>query len=70
MLSTALCRLQSLHADMKPDGWIAVLYLTTVVAQPSLGRLTICWVRGASISDAFLACGGGIFGQWAHAAGP
>ena len=31
---------ESLHADIAETGWlIAVLYLTTAVAQPSLGRL-------------------------------
>ena len=51
MLSTALVPIaESLHADIAETGWlIAVLYLTTAVAQPSLGRLVD--LRAAFISD-------------------
>jgi nicotinamidase-related amidase/predicted MFS family arabinose efflux permease len=66
MLSTALVPIaQSLHADIADTGWlIAVLYLTTAVAQPSLGRLVdLFGPRRVYLTSLFLVAAAGIFGQ-------
>ena len=68
MLSTALVPIaESLHADIAETGWlIAVLYLTTAVAQPSLGRLVdLLGPRRVYLGSLFLVAATGIFGQWA-----
>jgi MFS family permease len=68
MLSTALVPIaESLHADIAETGWlIAVLYLTTAVAQPSLGRLVdLLGPRRVYLGSLFLVAAAGIFGQWA-----
>ncbi len=68
MLSTALVPIaDSLHADIAETGWlIAVLYLTTAVAQPSLGRLVdLFGPRRVYLGSLFLVAAAGIFGQWA-----
>jgi nicotinamidase-related amidase/predicted MFS family arabinose efflux permease len=45
MLSTALVPIaESLHADIAETGWlVAALYLTTAIAQPTMGRLVDLW---------------------------
>ena len=47
MLATALVPIaESLGTDIAETGWlIAALYLTTAVAQPTLGRLVDSWAR-------------------------
>jgi MFS family permease len=65
MLSTALVPIaQSLHASIADTGWlIAVLYLTTAVAQPSLGRLVdLFGPRRVYLASLSLVAAAGIFG--------
>lgn len=68
MLSTALVPIAlSLHADIAETGWlIAALYLTTAVAQPSLGRLVdLFGPRRVYLASLCLVAAAGVFGQLA-----
>ena len=68
MLSTALVPIaESLHVELAQTGWlIAVLYLTTAVAQPSLGRLVdLFGARRVYLASLFLVAAAGILAQLA-----
>jgi nicotinamidase-related amidase/predicted MFS family arabinose efflux permease len=68
MLSTALVPIaESFHIDLAETGWlIAVLYLTTAVAQPSLGRLVdLFGARRVYLASLFLVAAAGILAQLA-----
>jgi MFS family permease len=68
MLSTALVPIaESFHVDLADTGWlIAVLYLTTAVAQPSLGRLVdLFGARRVYLASLFLVAAAGILAQLA-----
>ncbi|MBV8513222.1 MAG: MFS transporter, partial [Xanthobacteraceae bacterium] len=62
MLATALVPIaESLHVELAQTGWlIAVLYLTTAVAQPSLGRLVdLFGARRVYLASLFLVAAAG-----------
>jgi MFS family permease len=68
MLTTALVPIaESLHASAAETGWlIAVLYLTTAVAQPTMGRLVdLFGPRRIYLLSLFFVAAAGIFGQMA-----
>ncbi len=68
MLSTALVPIaQSLHVDIADTGWlIAALYLTTAVAQPTMGRLVdLLGPRRIYLASLILVAAAGLCGRLA-----
>jgi MFS family permease len=68
MISTAIVPIaDSLHASIAEAGWlIAVLYLTSAVAQPTMGRLVdVFGPRRIFLISLFFVAAAGVFGQLA-----
>ena len=67
MISTAIVPIaDSLHASIAEAGWlIAVLYLTSAIAQPTMGRLVDLFAPGVSFSFPFSLSRRRVFsGDW------
>jgi MFS family permease len=68
MISTAIVPIaDSLHASIAEAGWlIAVLYLTSAIAQPTMGRLVdLFGPRRIFLISLFLVAAAGVFGRLA-----